>query len=69
MDNLTIARRLKAIFYNDKTEYDYHCKKSLNRFGERPNQGTCWCTPAEIAMSVLKEMGYDSPKDVPDLEI
>ena len=66
MDILTIARRLKAIYNNDKTQYDYHGRIALNRFGESPRLGSCWCTPAEIAQSTLKEMGYEHPREVPE---
>jgi hypothetical protein len=66
MEKIEVARRLKSIFLNDKTLYDYHGKKSLNRFGYKPEVGRRWNTPAEIAQSLLKEMGYSHPDDVPD---
>jgi hypothetical protein len=68
MDELRLAQMLKRIFYNDKTEYDYHCKRSLNRFGEKPAKGKRWLTPAEISEYALRELGYDHPKDVPDVD-
>lgn len=69
-----MAHILKAIFINDKTEYDYfgHLQermkgkttKSSNRFGEEPLRGKRWNTPSEIAFDALKDLGYDHPNDV-----
>ena len=59
-----IARRLKHIWVNDKTIYDYSGKMALNRFGNDAMQGTRWLTPAEIAQDTLKEMGYNHPSEV-----
>ncbi len=81
-NKLKMARILKAIFINDKTEYEYfgHFKSnnihnrsfldrhSANRFGEQPMRGKRWNTPAEIAYGMLKDLGYDHPHDVPDVE-
>jgi hypothetical protein len=66
MDNLTIARRLKSIFFNDKTQYSYDGKGSLNRFGIPPNMGRRWSTPAEIALDIIKGLGYHTFYEVPD---
>jgi len=70
MNKEKIAKILKSIFMNDKTEYDYfgHLqdknKRSANRFGDQPPKGKRWNTPAEIASDALKELGYNHPNDI-----
>ena len=66
MDNLRIARLLKSIFMNDKTFYNYGGKDCLNRFEIPPDKGKRFATPAEIALDMIKELGYPSAYDVPD---
>jgi len=66
MEGKQIARKelvtaLKTIIRNDKTEYTYSGKKSLNRLDEAPKKGRRWLTPREIAASVLREMGDHNP--------
>ena len=54
MDKEKMAKVLKSIFMNDKTEYDYFShlqrinnpKRSANRFGDQPPRGKRWNTPA-----------------------
>jgi hypothetical protein len=41
-------RALMRIYQNDKTEYDYGTKVSLNRNGEPPPSGKRFKTPREI---------------------
>ncbi len=66
MENLELARRLKSIFFGDKIQYNYSGKGALNRFDIAPDKGKRWKTPAEIALDVIKELGYASPYDIPD---
>jgi len=67
---LQIARLFKNIFMNDKTQYGYSGKESLNRFGWAPSQkGKRWKTPAEIARQAIIDLGWPGgPYDVPDEE-
>jgi len=75
MNKEKIAKILKTIFINDKTEYDYfshlqrinNSKRSANRFGNQPPKGKRWNTPAEIASDTLKELGYNHPNDVKEI--
>lgn len=61
-----ILQGLKSIFLNDKTQYNYSGKDSLNKFGGVPQKGKRWNTPAEIAMDIIRELkvaGYKDPFD------
>lgn len=51
-----IKRGLEKIIENDKTEYDYSGKISLNREGKVPGVGKRWATPRELARDLLKDM-------------
>ena len=66
LKTLILARNLKAIFISDKTQYNYSGKDSLTRFGIAPEKGKRWNTPAEISSSILRDMGFSSPYEVPD---
>ena len=58
-----ILQGLKSIFLNDKTQYNYSGKDSLNRFGGICQEGKRWNTPAEIAMDMIRELRSAGHKD------
>ena len=65
-NKLQLARRLKSIFFNDKTFYNYGGKDRLNRFEIPPEEGKRFLTPAEIALDMIQDLGYPSAYEVPD---
>ena len=58
-EKLRVTREaLKDCDRNDKTDYDYHGKHALNRFGRKPDGvGKRWQTPSEIAKQALQQIG------------
>ena len=49
---------LRAIAMSDRTTYEHHEKRP--RDGKKPEGGTIWLTPREMAIAALRAMGEET---------